>query len=298
MKIERYLYEHFGAAKPTGFFDQTQTYKKVHSLISGAVEDAQWIAIFGQIMSGKTSALEHVLQRVQQQRKQHCRFVNLYWPERKGINIAEILNQIIYTLGEEFLGTQSPRRGKEIRMLQVLQILCEAKYSGLHVVLLIDEAHELHLATLKALKRLWEYKFKGESDLITIVLTGQESLEHKIQADREIRKRIIQMPFDYPASSRAQIAKYIGGGLVSNEIANELGSRFEQVGDIVHAIREAMLNAEMLGESELKVTDFPWLREQKKPTRKGEKVTLNSNAIEALESKFGVKSISKDGTNG
>jgi len=295
MKIEKYLYEHFGKVKPTGFFEATPTFKKIHAALEGAVEDAQWLAIYGPIMSGKTTAVDFALSRIQSGSRERCRFVNLYWPERTGINISEILNQIIYTTGLEFIGTASPKRGKEMRMLQVLDILTAAKVKGNHIVLLIDEAHELHLATLKALKRLWEYKFKGQSDLISIILTGQPSLEKKIQSDAEIRKRVIQMPFEYAQGSRAHIAKFIGSGLINNEIASALSSRFEQVGDIVHAIREAMLTAEMLGTDALDVTYFPWPTERKESRRRGEKLSVDASALEDLAGRFGVR---KDGTNG
>lgn len=297
MKIESYLYEYFGKQRPAPFVQDNLMFPKLNNAIKSAVEDAQWLAIHGQIMSGKTTAVEQALTEVNKTYRNKVRIVNLYWPERSGINISEVLNQIIYTLGDEFIGSNKTRRGKELRMYQVLDILTSAKLDNIKVVLVIDEAHELHLNTLKALKRLWEYKFRGQSDLLTIVLVGQESLEIKVHSDKEIRKRIIQIPFNYAQGALANVAKHIGAGLVKNELASRLSGSFAQVGDIIHAIRQAMVAAETIGTEQLMDSAISWPNEKPLPHKRGSKVEVNTGVLDKIEGKLGI-GYRKDGTNG
>ena len=287
MKIERSIYRHFGRPKPEGL-TQTTTNRKINTFVHDAVTDAHWIAVHGPIMAGKTAAVGSALRKVQKKTRKNIRYVNLYWPDRRGITISEVLNQMIYTLGEEYIGRRSPRRGKEIRMYQVLDILIEAKSRGHHVVLQIDEAHELHGMTIKALKRLWEYDYKGESDLLTILLVGQPKLEHKIKADREVRKRCYLHEMKYKPEEKAIIAKHHASGLINNEIAATLADRLEQPGDIVYAIRKALLRCIKLDKERPELDDFtlPKQREQRKK-EKPKRVKVDSSQLDRLEKKYG-----------
>jgi type II secretory pathway predicted ATPase ExeA len=288
MNIERSIYRHFGKMKPEGVLELSTT-RKINQAIEDAVYDAHWVAIHGPIMAGKSTTVDNALELINQKTGEAVRYVNLYWPERKGINISEILNQIIYTLGPEFIGTRSPKRGKEIRMYQVLDILIEAKSRGHHVVLQIDEAHELHGMTLKALKRLWEYKYKGKSGLLTIVLIGQEKLDQKVQADREIRKRCYRTEMKYSTEEKAAIARFHGAGLVTNEMAAEIAERLEQPGDVVYAIREALLRCMKLDKDSPTISDFKFPKERTSTKKQRAKAKVDHDQIKALEQKFGAK---------
>lgn len=55
------------------------------------------------------------------------------------------------------------------------KLLIESREAGRKHCLIIDEAHDLHPQTLKALKRFWELR-DGMKRLLSIILTGQTEL--------------------------------------------------------------------------------------------------------------------------
>lgn len=282
MKIENHIYQHLGGRKQSGLVE-TMTYKRIFDQVEDAVTEAHWVAFHGEIGSGKTETVEDCLDKLYKKYNKSVRFVNLFWPERSGINIAEVHNQIIFSLGEEMINNSSPRRGKEVRAMQVLEILATAKARGLHVVLIIDEAHELHPMTMKALKRLREYKFKGRRDLISIILIGQPKLAHKINSDREVKLRCYPYEVDYTAAERAQIACHHGFGIVSPDDARELAERFTNVGDMISAMRAAFIKAIKMGDG-FDLNYVEWPKAPPKQARKG--VTVDESSVAEIEARL------------
>ena len=287
MRIEGHLYAQLEVNKPGGLL-RTDTYNRLAAVIDSAVEERNWIAISGPIGSGKTELVDSTMEELANKYRNKVRIVNLYWPDRQGINIAEILNQIIYTLGDEFIGTSSPRRGKEIRMLQVLDILTSAKQRDQHIVLIIDEAQELHGNTLKALKRLWEYKYKGVRDLLSIVLIGQPGLANKIKADKEIRLRCHTHPLHYSLEERAMIAHHKSGNAMALEHCAALAERFDEIGDILASMRPAMERAIRLEEA-LDIKHFQLPKKREKKDEKGGPAKVDSSKLADLQSRLGRK---------
>lgn len=286
MKIESHIYKQLGGHKKPGLVE-TMTYRRIFAQVEDAVTEAHWVAFHGEIGSGKTESVENCLDQLYKKYNKSVRFVNLYWPERSGINIAEVHNQIIFTLGEEMINNASPRRGKEVRAMQVLEILATAKSRGLHVVLIIDEAHELHYMTMKALKRLREYKFRGKRDLISIILIGQPKLEHKINSDREVKLRCYPYEVAYTQAERKQIALHHGGGIIEDEEAEELAARFHNLGDMLAAIRKGFIKAIALGDG-FDLSCIEWPKAPPKQERKAVKV--DESSVSEIEAKLLAKS--------
>lgn len=286
MRIERSLYTQLGADKPSGLLE-TPTYEKIHNTLSDCIEERGWVALYGPIGSGKTQTVDDCLENLKKSYRGKVHFVNLYWPDRTGINIAEVLNQIIYTLGEQFIGTASPRRGKEIRMLQVLDILTEAKKRHEHIVLIIDEAHELHRMTLKALKRLWEYKYKAERDLLSIILVGQEPLKKSVGSDKEVKLRVHRHSVDYSVEERALIARHHTAGLLSMDGCAILAERFTTIGEIMNAIRPAMQKAIRLERRGLTIKDFILPKVTQEVGKESKNLKVDNSALETLHRRLG-----------
>lgn len=289
MKIESSLYERFGVTKPRGLAT-TPTMARTIRRVDDVVTDKHWIAIHGEIASGKTETVHNALEQARKQHAGNVRVVELYWPDRSGINIAEVLNQIIYTLGPEFIGTGSPKRGKEVRMYQVLDILVEAKRRGIDIVLVIDEAHELHIQTIKALKRLWEYKFKGDRDLLGIILVGQPPLEMKLRADMEVRLRAYRHEFAYDDTELATIASHVTKGMLTHDECVKVGKAFDRVGTMIAAIREAMVLADRMGEERLELRHIHMPEEPKAKTP-GLRPKVDKAGLEALTEKLSGTSV-------
>ena len=138
--------------------------------------------ITGEVGSGKTTVRDKFIE----ENKQGSRFIAII-PETKDagfITAKEIMATIIYELSEE-----KPKRSMEALSRQVKKLLKQRQAAGEKCVLIIDEAQDLHTATLKYLKRLWEMR-NGLSSLIGIVLIGQPELETRLygQNNAEVRE--------------------------------------------------------------------------------------------------------------
>jgi type II secretory pathway predicted ATPase ExeA len=283
MKIEKTLYRHFNAVQPAEMLE-TNLVNKVRSKIEDVILDAHWLAIHGEILSGKTKTVRYCFNQLQKKYNERIEVVNLYWPERTGINISEVLNQIIFTLGKKYGNSGgNPRRGKEMRMLQVLDILIEARRQDKYVVLIIDEAHELHTMTIKALKRMWEYEYAGQSDLIGILLIGQPALEMKLKNDKEVSERAYRLHFQHSQNERAQIAAHILSGMLNDDFAHQIAQTYSEVGRIKSEIRKGMIKAETIGAYSLEEKHITLESVKRESEVRSEKVKVNRRALSEIE---------------
>lgn len=87
-------------------------------------------------------------------------------PDRERLHIGDVATAIVYALSDE-----PPRHGGEARAVQVRRLLGRHARDG--VLLVVDDAHKLHAATLCALKRLHELAWRGEAPLLGVVIAGQ-----------------------------------------------------------------------------------------------------------------------------
>lgn len=101
------------------------------------------------------------------------------------------------------------------------QLLKDSNGAGMRHVLIIEEAHDLHTHTLKALKRFWELK-DGLKRLLSIILIGQTELMDKLgsnQADvREVVQRCVPVklePIKNPAEFLAHRFERAGADLAA-----------------------------------------------------------------------------------
>ncbi|MGL5913906.1 MAG: AAA family ATPase, partial [Bacteroidales bacterium] len=108
--------------------------------------------------------------------------------------------------------TESPRRTLEAKARQVERILKNSSRSGFSHVLMIEEAHDLTIPTLKYLKRFWELE-DGFKKLLAIVLIGQIEMKPKLQVEqnwdaREVLRRM--EVFEIPSfKDGSEIARYL-----------------------------------------------------------------------------------------
>jgi type II secretory pathway predicted ATPase ExeA len=86
--------------------------------------------------------------------------------------------------------TEKPRRTLEAKARQVEHILTNSSRSGFSHVLMIEEAHDLSIQTLKYLKRFWELE-DGFKKLLAIVLIGQVEMKAKLDESRNWEAREI-----------------------------------------------------------------------------------------------------------
>jgi len=100
-----------------------------------------------------------------------------------------ILDAIIYDLDPD----AKPKLSKEAKARQVRNALLASSRGGMRHVLIIEEAHDLSVPTMKQLKRLWEIE-DGYRKVLGIVLIGQQELRIKLnrQTHPEMREVILR----------------------------------------------------------------------------------------------------------
>ena len=138
--------------------------------------------ITGQVGSGKTTILSKFIEETKVNNKCH-----IIYPEsidKTRLNAKLILQACIYDLAE-----QLPKSGIEALSRQVKKLLIGRSTNNEKTVLIIEEAHDLPVMTLKFLKRIWEMK-DGLTRLLGVILVGQSELETRLfgSANTDVRE--------------------------------------------------------------------------------------------------------------
>lgn len=157
-----------------------------------AIEDAAqtggFLALIGESGCGKSTLRRYVLDQI----RRHDRPVRAVEPitvDRSRLTAAAICHAILDDLAPE----EQPRRTLEYLTRQARRVLTESARTGCSHVLIIEEAHDLNVSTLKYLKRIWEFEIDGFNRLVSIVLLGQPELgallDSRSWAVREVVRR-------------------------------------------------------------------------------------------------------------
>lgn len=154
------------------------------------------IAVVGESGAGKSVLRRDLIDRLQ--REEHP--VNVIFPrslDKSTLKASAINEAIIQDLAP---GTKTPRSLEAQARLVEKLLLGSARAGNVHV-LLIEEAHDLSLATLKHLKRYYELE-DGYRKLLGIILIGQPELKAKLDERQNWEAReVIQ---------RIQVAELVG----------------------------------------------------------------------------------------
>jgi type II secretory pathway predicted ATPase ExeA len=137
---------------------------RVRTTTEMTIADRALTVIAGPRGVGKTHAVTAALPNGAQ-------IVRVLAPDKERLRVGAIEDAMIYDLAP----SESPKRSKEGRARQVRRILGEAAQRG-PVVVVIEEAHALHSATLRSLKRLRELAWMGKSPLFSCLLIGQRDM--------------------------------------------------------------------------------------------------------------------------
>ena len=164
------------------------------------------LALIGESGSGKTTIRRLALDRIQNEGLK-IRVVNPRIIDKGRLTASLICDAIIADCSSE-----TPRRTLEAKARQVERILTNSSRSGYSHVLMIEEAHDLSIQTLKYLKRFWEME-DGFKKLLAIVLIGQPEMKGKLDEARnwearEIIRRMEVLELD-PLSNGKEIAAYL-----------------------------------------------------------------------------------------
>jgi len=205
----------------------------------GLESHAGFIVITGEIGSGKTTLLQTLLRGLDSQTTV-ARIVNTMLDPR------ELLETIMIDFGLDPGG-----RSKPLLLRDLAQYLVDQRLAGRMVLLVIDEAQNLSLATLEELRMLSNLETE-KSKLMQIVLVGQPNLRDKLNAPEleQLRQRIT-VSYHLQPLDPTETENYINHRLkraalgvpleFPREVTNAVHARSRGVPRIINVICDAAL---------------------------------------------------------
>ncbi len=142
-----------------------------------AAKHGGFVAIIGESGSGKSTLRRDLAERI----RVNAEPITVIQPQcidKCALNAAHICDAIIADIS-----TEKPKQSLEAKARQIQRILAASARTGASHVLIIEEAHDLAITTLKYLKRFWELE-DGFRKLVGIVLIGQPELADKLDEQR------------------------------------------------------------------------------------------------------------------
>ena len=172
------------------FYDDVQKDSDIfmseeHRYIEAAMLDSArhsgFLAVIGEVGSGKTVIRRKIMEQLKKDGDTIVIFPEII--DKTRVNFSSICDAIIMDLSEE-----PPKRTLEAKSRQVKKLLQERAKQGFRSVLILEEAHDLTVNTLKYLKRFQEIE-DGYRKLLGIILLGQTELNNLLDESRHIEMR-------------------------------------------------------------------------------------------------------------
>lgn len=180
------------------------------------------IAVVGESGSGKTTLRRETIDRITREGLQ----VAVIQPkafDKQLLNASHICHAIL----ADVRPAERPKRSLEALARQVEKALTESSRAGMTHVLVIEEAHDLNIQTLKYLKRFWEME-DGFKKLLSIVLIGQSELKAKLNEN--------QYPEAREVIRRTEIVKLMP---LDGNVGDYLRLKFKRIGAALDAVMDA-----------------------------------------------------------
>ncbi|MDY6979188.1 MAG: AAA family ATPase [Pseudomonadota bacterium] len=137
------------------------------------VKHGGFLAVVGESGAGKSTLRRAMLERIQSEGLA-ATIIQPRVFDKGRLTTGLICEAIIGDLSND-----RPRQSLERKARQVEHLLTGSSRAGNNHVLLIEEAHDLTIKTLKYLKRFWEME-DGFKKLLSIILIGQPELKDKL----------------------------------------------------------------------------------------------------------------------
>lgn len=173
---------------------QTNSVRYVRATLKDCAQHHGFVALVGESGAGKSTLAEDLEERLKAEGgavvviRPYVLAMEENDVKGKTLKSASIAEAIIYALDPH----AKPKISSQARFRQVHELLRTSAQSGRRHLLLIEEAHNLPVATLKHLKRFLELK-DGMRRLLGIALVGQPELRRRLSAQnaevREVAQR-------------------------------------------------------------------------------------------------------------
>lgn len=186
-----------------------------HRYIEAAMLDASrhggFLAVIGEVGSGKSVMRRKVVEQLRRDGDTLVIFPQII--DKTRLTAASICDAIIQDISNEKCKSKL-----EDKTRQVQRLLIDRSKSGYRHVLMVEEAHDLNVQTLKYLKRFYELE-DGYRKLLGIILIGQTELKYRFNEGQNVDMREV--------IRRVQVAEI--GGLNGN-LKAYLSVKFKRVG--------------------------------------------------------------------
>lgn len=155
----------------------------IREAMLSAVKHGGFLAVVGESGAGKTVARKDLIDRIQRDGMP----ITIIQPraiEKSTLTAGGIFEAII----DDMRPGEKLKRSLEGKARQAERLLRESSRAGNTHALVIEEAHDLAIPTLKSLKRFWELE-DGFKRLLGIVLIGQPELKSKLDERQNFEAR-------------------------------------------------------------------------------------------------------------
>lgn len=165
----------------------------VREYLYDAAVNGNFLAVYGESGSGKSTLREDLIERL----RGNGDPVIVIEPYTLCMASSDRLGKPLLAphMAEAVIATVSPQsripQSPERRSREMHRILAESCRAGFRHCLIIEEAHDLHWQTLKALKRFWELK-DGMRRLLSIILIGQTELRARLSSTQSGVREVVQ----------------------------------------------------------------------------------------------------------
>jgi general secretion pathway protein A len=164
---------------PKFLFQSTRHREALAQLLYGVRERKGFIVLTGEIGTGKTTLLRTLLSRLDADT--HVAYIH-----NSALEIEGLLEYMLQDWGVKSTATTHAQR-----LFELNEFLIDQHRQGLSPVLVIDEAQNLSLATLEAVRLLSNFETSSQK-LMQILLVGQPELRDKLNTPelRQLKQRI------------------------------------------------------------------------------------------------------------
>jgi general secretion pathway protein A len=225
---------------PSFLFRSAQHEEALANLIYGVQSRKGFIALTGEVGTGKTTMLECLRDFLN---SQHIAFASLF-------NSRLTVEQFFELLAYDF-DLRCDRHAKTEVLLSLNNLLIDRANLGRTTVLIVDEAQNLDWDVLEEIRLLGNLENR-RGKLLQIVLAGQPELDRKLEATeyRQLKQRIAlrcMLRGFSPAETTAYIeSRMLRAGLrnqsvISPELLEEIHYRSQGIPRLINAICDNLL---------------------------------------------------------